>query len=252
MSLILDALKKSEAERQRNAGPTLLDVRISRPQRRYPIWAFVVGGLLLVNMALLLVFMLRRPSSDVVAVNAVTPGVPAVTPAAPAWPAQSSASAPVAPSAMAAPAVTSPPPNAGAGPVATPQQIQAPTQVPTLADDSADDASSNPADDAPALPPGAATATPPPSGGGSVKYQRDESAGYSSLPSYTELSGSLPPLRLDLHVYAEQPRNRYAMINMQAVHEGDALSEGVKVLAITRDGVALDFRGRQFMLHPQQ
>jgi hypothetical protein len=63
MSLILEALKKSEAERQRQSGPTLLEVRIAKPQRRYPIWALVVGALLAVNMILLLVFVLRRPSA---------------------------------------------------------------------------------------------------------------------------------------------------------------------------------------------
>lgn len=239
MSLILDALKKSEAERQRNAGPTLLDVRVARPQRRYPMWAFIVGGLLLVNMVLLLIFVMRRPASDVTAaVNRVNPGAQPATSPAPASPVPPQAPAPaLTPAAPSTPATPSMPTTA------------APTQAQTLTDEPADDAPLNPADDAPALPGPAAAAQRP--GGGSVKYQRDESAGYSSLPSYTELGGNLPPLRLDLHVYAEQPRNRYAMINMQAVHEGDTLSEGMRVLAITRDGVALDYRGQQFMLHPQ-
>ncbi len=34
MSFILDALKKSEAERQRQTGPTLLEVRVTQPRRR--------------------------------------------------------------------------------------------------------------------------------------------------------------------------------------------------------------------------
>jgi general secretion pathway protein B len=248
MSLILDALKKSEAERQRNAGPTLLDVRIARPQRRYPMWSFIVGGLLLVNMVLLLIFVMRRPPSDVsVATNRVIQGAqPATLPAAlPATP-QASAStvAPVAPATNIGAPAAPPMPT-----LAAPTQATS-TQAALPADEPADDGPLNPADDAPALPGPAATAQR--SGGGSVKYQRDDSGGYSSLPSYSELGGNLPPLRLDLHVYAEQPRNRYAMINMQAVHEGDTLSEGMRVLAITRDGVALDYRGQQFMLHPQQ
>ena len=43
MSFILDALKKSEAERQRQAGPALLEMRIVRPARRLPVWAVIVG-----------------------------------------------------------------------------------------------------------------------------------------------------------------------------------------------------------------
>src|SRR4029077_5348449 len=63
MSLILEALKKSEAERQRQSGPTVLEVRVARPQRRYPIWARAVVVLLVVNMLLLLLFVLRRPAT---------------------------------------------------------------------------------------------------------------------------------------------------------------------------------------------
>jgi hypothetical protein len=113
--------------------------------------------------------------------------------------------------------------------------------APTLSDDVTGGAQ-NPADDQPAIA--------RPSGG--MKIQRDESAGYSSLPSYSDVNANMPDLRLDLHVYAEQSRDRYALINMQTVHEGDTLSEGARVLAITREGVALDYRGQQFMLHPQQ
>ena len=37
MSFILDALKKAEAERQRQTGPTLLEVRVTQPrQQRRP------------------------------------------------------------------------------------------------------------------------------------------------------------------------------------------------------------------------
>src|SRR5260221_741886 len=49
MSFILDALKKSEAERQRQSGPALLEARIARPSRRPPLWAITVGVLLLIN-----------------------------------------------------------------------------------------------------------------------------------------------------------------------------------------------------------
>src|SRR3984957_7839544 len=64
MSLILDALKKSEAERQRQTGPTLLEVRVTAPRRRYPAWVIAVGALLALNLVLLLIFLLRRPSAS--------------------------------------------------------------------------------------------------------------------------------------------------------------------------------------------
>ena len=50
MSFILDALKKSEAERARKTGPQLLDLRIASPRRRLPLWVIVMVVILLVMM----------------------------------------------------------------------------------------------------------------------------------------------------------------------------------------------------------
>jgi general secretion pathway protein B len=226
MSLILEALKKSEAERQRHSGPTLLEVRIAKPQRRYPVWALAVGILLAVNMILLLVFMLRKPSAPAALASPVAATV--------AGPMQG----PVAAVAANAPAVPAPS-QPIAPPALAPMQNGA-DRPPTLADQGAGEAD-NPADDQPAVP----------KTSGSVKVQRDDSGGYSSLPSFSEVNANMPDFRLDLHVYADRPRDRYALINMQTVREGDALSEGARVLAITRDGVALEYHGQQFMLRPQ-
>jgi general secretion pathway protein B len=225
MSLILDALKKSEAERQRQAGPTLLEVRVARPQRRFPIWALVVGALLLINM-LLLFFVFLRPANP-------TAPAPAATsqPLAATAPAMAPAAAPRLPVA----ATTAPLTPAPAVPSANPAEA-----APTVTDDSVE-SRVNPADEQPAI-----ARTP-----GTVTVQRDQGAGYSNLPSFSEVGGNLPEFRLDLHVYAERAHDRYALINMHAVHEGDALPEGARVLAITREGVALDYHGQQFMLRPQ-
>jgi general secretion pathway protein B len=233
MSLILEALKKSEAERQRQSGPTVLEVRVARPQRRYPIWARAVVVLLVVNMLLLLLFVLRRPATTA---PASAPPTTATAPMAATAPAVATPAA-VDASARAAVAPT---------PAATPQPAGPVTNgasdaAPTLADDSSD-GRSNPADEQPAI---AQTA-------GSVKVQRDNAGDYSNLPSFGEVGGNLPDFRLDLHAYAERPRDRYALINMHAVHEGDSLPEGARVLAITREGVVLDYQGQQFMLRPQQ
>jgi general secretion pathway protein B len=227
MSLILDALKKSEAERQRQAGPTLLEVRVARPQRRFPIWALVVGALLLINM-LLLFFVFLRPANP-------NPPAPAATsqPLAATAPAMAPAAGPARPPVAATTAPLTPAP-------AVPPSANPAEAAPTVADDSVE-SRVNPADEQPAI-----ARTP-----GTVTVQRDQGVGYSNLPSFSEMSGNLPEFRLDLHVYAERARDRYALINMHAVHEGDALPEGARVLAITREGVALDYHGQQFMLRPQ-
>jgi general secretion pathway protein B len=234
MSLILDALKKSEAERQRQTGPTLLEVRVTQPRRRYPIWVIAVGALLAINILLLLIFVLRRPAATAQPAAPLGAGAPAAT--APAGTA-ASAAAPAATSAAAAqtagglPASVAPMAASGAEPPLAPAPSAG--ADPGVLESAADGpAAHNPADDEPAVAAG-------------------DAGHYASLPSFSDVGGDLPALRLDLHVYAERPRDRYALINMHRVHEGDVLPEGPRVLAITREGVALDWRGQEFMLHPQ-
>lgn len=63
MSFILDALKKSEAERQRKSVPTFADVPDGRTAPRSQRWSFIVGGLLALNAVVLLV-VFYSPASD--------------------------------------------------------------------------------------------------------------------------------------------------------------------------------------------
>jgi general secretion pathway protein B len=244
MSLILDALKKSEAERQRQSGPTLLEVRISQPRRRYPAWVIAVGALLALNMLLLLAFVLHRPASapaqlPPTGAAAMAPAATAPAPAAslPAAPVSAATSSPVAPGAQSPVLDTAAAMDGGIGAMPL-----VPGRFPQReASGDTQDSTDNPADDEPALPPGRDAA----------KSERDSAGHYASLPNFSDVGGDLPELRLDLHVYAERARDRYAMINMHRVREGDALPEGPRVLAITREGVALDYRGQEFMLRPQ-
>ena len=71
------------------------------------------------------------------------------------------------------------------------------------------------------------------------------------LPSRDEViaqGNPLPELRLDLHVYAENPAERFVFINMRKLREGEALPEGVRVEQITPDGVDLFYQGKRFAL----
>jgi general secretion pathway protein B len=214
MSFILDALKKSEAERQRQSGPALMEVRLVPPRRRFPAWWVALGVLLIGNVWLLLWLGLRTPTT------------------APAPAASVAAAAPAAPAAAPtiAPVVAALPPESSvtAPPVAT-------VTAPASADNTDLDAvaGDNPSDLEPARAP--------------VNSARRESAA-QSLRNYSELSGNLPDLRLDLHVYAAKPADRYALINMHKVREGDVLPEGPRVSEITRDGVVLNYRGDEFLL----
>jgi general secretion pathway protein B len=243
MSFILDALKKSEAERQRQAGPTLLEVRITRPRRRYPLWAAIVGVLLGVNAVALVLFWLHRPAPSPPSAAAEVTAGPAsggLTSAAPPSGAPPAAAA-TASGAVPPPATPAAPPAANAAAAARDAAGVTPGSAPVAAAVAPLTASesANPADDEPALAAGSAH----------VRAAGPDN-NYANLPSISEMGGNVPGLQLDLLDYSDQPNERYALINMHRVREGDVLPEGPRVLAITRDGVALDYHGQDFLLRP--
>ena len=72
MSFILDALKKSENERQREIGPSFADVKSAAPAARIPRLWIGIGVLLLVNIIVLVVLLTRRDQASVVAMPVAT------------------------------------------------------------------------------------------------------------------------------------------------------------------------------------
>src|ERR1700760_3019679 len=62
MSFILDALKKSESDRQRQTGPALFEVKVAPPKARFPVWAIAIVALLVVNMVIVAWLLLRHSS----------------------------------------------------------------------------------------------------------------------------------------------------------------------------------------------
>jgi len=147
MSLILDALKKAEAERQRQSGPTLLEVRVTPPQRRVPLWTLVIGGLLALNMILLLIFALRRPVTTASATPASVAAPVTVAPAAGAPVAATNAAPPAGPVAAAVTAPAPAPATASAQPAGANGQATAADPGGAASTDS----DHNPADDEPAI-----------------------------------------------------------------------------------------------------
>jgi hypothetical protein len=63
MSFILDALKKSETDRQRQNGPALFEVRVPPPRSGLPLWAIGLAALLAVNLLIVGWVLLRRPAA---------------------------------------------------------------------------------------------------------------------------------------------------------------------------------------------
>jgi general secretion pathway protein B len=249
MSFILDALKKSESDRQRQSGPSLFEVKVAPPRRRLPVWAVAIALLLAINLIVICWMLLRHPSAPAPAPTAGAPSPNATAPpvvtrsaAAPvAAPAGSGSASTAAPPDGRAPE-TSQRPDAASGPGSRPSATTPPAPATDHAEQAAAQApaAGNPSDYAPAVEPKASQGSAASAGPGSA----DGLAIYQQIVN----SANLPSLHLDLHVYADRPKDRFAMINMQRVTEGDSLPNGVQVDAIRPDGVELSYHGTRFLL----
>ena len=68
----------------------------------------------------------------------------------------------------------------------------------------------------------------------------------SDLP--TEIKKSLPALKMSVHYYSPDKQSRFVTINDRTLHEGEALSEGLRVVEINPDGTVLLFQGHRFLI----
>ncbi len=231
MSFILDALKKSETERARQSGPALLEARVVPRARGVPLWATLIGIVLLANLALLGWVLLRKDK----------PRDTGVPPAA-------AVAAPVAAPVQVTPAAPVPAPAPAQAPAAVAEsRLLPPLPEPAAPAEAARVTEVNPADYQPAQPPERRAPAP------AAHPQADETsiAADGALPTAADLAGiGVPELRLALHVYDANPANRYVLVNSQRAREGDTLNDGVRVERIDPQAVILSFRGRRFRLLP--
>ena len=76
MSFILDALKKSETERQKQNAPGFADVPDATSPPRAPRWLWVLGGLLAINLVVLLGVMLKPELNPMTAIPTPAETIP--------------------------------------------------------------------------------------------------------------------------------------------------------------------------------
>jgi general secretion pathway protein B len=230
MSFILDALKKSENDRQRQAAPALFEVKVAQPRRRFPLWAVGLAVLLGVNFVVLAWVLLRDRAP------AVAPPVAAAQNPAVAAPG-------AGPNVVYVPAVIMTQPGSGQ-PALTAQPQVAPAAAPAVADEPLL------MDEEPAVPPDFdANDYVPAVTQAEATAAAVQRSGF--LPSRDEVLAKgtqLPDLKLDLHVFAQNPSERFVFINMRKLREGESLPEGVRVDAITPRGADLSYRGTRFSL----
>jgi general secretion pathway protein B len=211
MSFILDALRKSETERQQQGSGEFAGVPVSTRRRQGPPgWLWTVAVLLLVNLAVLAGILMRSevavdepvsgPVSEPVADQVAGPAAPAAAANGDDFAAQ------VATARRNAPVRAADPP------------ADEPVMASTL--------------------PAPVTASPP----------RDTATLPTLMELQAGGRVALPELHVDIHVYSEASADRFVFINMVKHKEGSRLPEGPLVEQITPDGVILEHDGTSFLL----
>ncbi|MFT3790772.1 MAG: general secretion pathway protein GspB [Rudaea sp.] len=248
MSLILEALKKSEAQRRLGEMPDLGTPITTTRRRRSPLpWlSFAV----VVALAAAGAWYWLRPSAPQTGGEQATTkagDAPGVSPhAAPpprrtmpkpvAPPPPTSTGAPVASS----PTAPTPAPRTPAAPARTQTAAPAPAMPPVV----------------PAPPPVAAPAPSPPAtpaqvapAGASVPpaVPADDVPSIDELPP--DVRAALPALPITMQVYSPDPKRRFVIIDGARVVEGDEV-RGVTVREIRQSGLVLEFHGHRALLRP--
>jgi len=261
MSFILDALKKSEAERRQGEVPRLQNEPPSPPPRRRHVWPFLLILALLLNGAVFGWWILSREEPKVnVAAVPLAPSTGTVDPgtAGPAPAEKPAVSAAAGESAV--PPKNAPTDDAPAGSDTLPQRAK---ERPELAEPEVKTVvlgTSPPAPASPAVSPDSADA-----GGRAVAALPGESPPpapkplkvaarpvVESYPPLAELPGNvrsgLPGLVMQLHFFTSEPQRRMIRLNGSNLREGDRSGDGLSVVEITQEGVRLAYGGTRFFL----
>jgi general secretion pathway protein B len=268
MSYILDALKKSDKERQRGTVPDVMtapDVMGEAPKKR-SLWPYLIAVALILNAGMLVWWLARHPGGpsgatrpvatrDTVAKAAPDQERPAadagsVVAPSPSKPAKTSE--PVLKSSEERKPVPRPDiPSAATdvrrgGTGRQPLQEEAKTAVPR-----SNESTPAPGASEKGLP---TTAAVPPQQAPEVKRpdaEPEPAALPAPVPSKTYSLQELPPavrqvlpdLAISTHLFAADTSSRMVRINGKLLREGEFLSAGVKLEEITADGVIFSYQG---------
>jgi general secretion pathway protein B len=219
MSYILDALRKSDQQRQRGAAPTLLTMQPAAVVRKRP--AFLAYGLLAAVLvgAGIVIGWLRPWQSE--------PAVPARPEPVAAKPLESTPRQPAP-----APSEIAPQPNQEPKP-----ELQA--RVKPKADGAQRKAD--------AAAPGRKAAPAPDRLAYTAAGDAEDAPAVISM---TELPPSiqqdLPKMTITVHAYSDKPGARLVGINNRILREGDYVVPGLELEEITPDGMIFGYKGYRF------
>jgi general secretion pathway protein B len=232
MSYILDALKKSDQQRQRGATPTLqaAQLTVAAPKRPLLISYGLLAAVLLVTG--IMIGWLRPWQAERQPPAPALPMSEAVA-AKPPLPIMQQATAP-----LTAPAPSTTPPSgrtAQEGHPATNLTPAVPVAVPAAAamKNNAPVDSGTPGAAAPVADDSARLAAP------QQKVMR-----FDELP--VQIQREIPAMTVQLHAYSSLPSERIVYINSTKLQEGDYLIPGLMLEQITPDGMIFSYKGYRF------
>ena len=240
MSYILDALKKSEQQRQRGAAPSLVAAQATDAAPRQPaglLYGLAVAALLVVGIA---IGMLRPWQAAAPALQSVAVKPPeAVVPPTPPAPAPATVEITIKTERQTpVPAPAAPPGLPPAGDAVKPQvPVPAAQTVPSKSAIAPQNKASS---SAPERPAGARPA---------------DAAPERTLTTFAELPASIqqeiPKLSILFHIHSGNPKDRLVGINDRTFREGDAVEPGLVLEQITPDGMILTYKGYRFLRGPR-
>ena len=209
MSFILDALKKSESDRQRQNAPDISDVPLAASKSATPRWLLPLIGLLAVNLVVLVVILIKQSQVMVPTTVVHEAAAPVIVSKPTTQPTPVTAEA-------------KPAPRSEASTPAVPEEVPAKIQ-----------------------PRPAAVVSQPAvqSTGPAVTETR---LTFNDVRLAADLN--LPDLNIDIHVYSAKPVDRFVFINMNQYRENATLAEGPLLREITSEGAILEYGGATFLL----
>lgn len=229
MSYILEALKKVDRERGMGGVPGLATPHeVRRPQIRSNRWLWIIVALLSANAVLVFVLLSGRDEGD--ANSPVPAQVAAEREAATATEPPVQALQPVS----EAPADRAPLPEKPVMPESRPARSGGElVMLPEPA---------YPQNPEPAMPMEDTADTRV----DDMRSAQDNSPLQSWFELPQEIRNNINLPRLDVHVYSEDPRKRFIMVDLQKFREGERLPSGLVVEEILPDGMVLSYQGERF------
>jgi general secretion pathway protein B len=229
MSYILDALKKSDQQRQRGATPTLqvAQLTVAAPKRPIIIYYGLLATVLLVTgivIGWLRPWQPEQPPLGTEPIGAELPisisqqAAPAPSPAPTEMPGKTSQEFLSPNPTRAEPAA----PVAGAVKPGNPALVSSASKAAPAQDKPAPERSASNAGDAP----------------------EQKAIPVNELPQ--QIQQEIPAMTVQLHSYSGKPGERLVYINSTRLREGDSLMPGLTLEQITPDGMIFSYKGYRF------